>query len=120
MRAIVRPPPILDARRLVHGARPALAAGVNGGSLRRQTTAAVATEESLRHTVQQRDYGAYLTHFAYPRALQGHFFALRAFHLELASIKDDISNEFVGRIRMGWWRDAIRGIYQVHAVRCAR
>lgn len=66
----------------------------------------------LRTMVRERDYPAYLTHVAYPRALQPHFFALRAFHIELASLKDVVSNELVGRVRMQWWRDAIEGIYQ--------
>ncbi|WFC96308.1 mitogen-activated protein kinase kinase [Malassezia brasiliensis] len=77
-----------------------------------QTKAPVSVEQSLKDTVRLRDYPAFLTHFAYPRALQPHFFALRAFHVELASIKDMVSNELVGRVRMQWWRDAIRGIYQ--------
>ncbi|WFD45075.1 hypothetical protein MPSI1_003752 [Malassezia psittaci] len=69
--------------------------------------------QTLRDTVRTRDYPAFLTHFAYSEAVQRHFFALRAFHIELASIKDTVSNEFVGRMRMQWWRDAIRGIFQV-------
>ena len=67
----------------------------------------------LRDTVSRRDYNAFLTHYAYPTALQPYFFALRAFNAELASIKDDVSNELVGRVRMGWWREAIRGVYEV-------
>lgn len=77
-----------------------------------QAKAPVSVEQSLKDTVRTRDYPAFLTHFAYPRALQPHFFALRAFHVELASIKDVVSNELVGRVRMQWWRDAIHGIYQ--------
>ena len=69
----------------------------------------------LRDTVARRDYNAFLTHFAYPTALQPYFFALRAFNAELASIKDDVSNELIGRVRMGWWRDAIRGVYEVRS-----
>lgn len=63
--------------------------------------------------VRERDYAAYLTHIAYPRRLQPHFFALRAFYIELASLKDSLSNELVGRVRMQWWRDAIEGVYDV-------
>lgn len=72
--------------------------------------------DATRHLtamVRERDYGAYLTHIAYPRHLQPHFFALRAFYIELASLKDTLSNELVGRIRMQWWRDAIEGVYHV-------
>ena len=67
--------------------------------------------QPLIDTVRTRDYAAYLSHVAYPPRLQPHFWALRAFHIELASIKDAVSNELVGRIRMQWWRDAIEGVY---------
>lgn len=67
--------------------------------------------KTLIDTVRMRDYAAYLSHVAYPPRLQPHFWALRAFHIELASIKDVVSNELVGRIRMQWWRDAIEGVY---------
>ena len=67
--------------------------------------------QPLIDTVRTRDYAAYLSHVAYPPRLQPHFWALRAFHIELASIKDVVSNELVGRIRMQWWRDAIEGVY---------
>ena len=66
---------------------------------------------ALVDTVRQRDYAAYLTHVAYARRVQPHFWALRAFQVELATIKDTVSNELVGRIRMQWWRDAIESIY---------
>lgn len=94
--------------RAVHGVRHGL---VRCAST--QAAAPVTVEQSLRDTVRTRDYPAFLTHFSYARALQPHFFALRAFNVELASIKDIVSNELVGRVRMQWWRDAIQGIYHV-------
>lgn len=77
----------------------------------------VRTQHTLHHiaplidTVRMRDYAGYLSHVAYPQRLQPHFWALRAFHIELASIKDNVSNELVGRVRMQWWRDAIESVY---------
>lgn len=78
-------------------------------------TYATPTSSTLRDAVRSRDYAAYLTHVIYPHALQPHFFALRAFQVELASIKDAVSNELVGRVRMQWWRDAIEGMYRGRA-----
>jgi len=83
----------------------------------RQLSTQTDTSHHLAKMVRERDYAAYLTHIAYPRRLQPHFFALRAFYIELASLKDTLSNELVGRIRMQWWRDAIEGVYDV---RCWR
>lgn len=76
------------------------------------STTPQAVASLLRDTVRERDYAAYLTHVTYPRALQPHFFALRAFHVELASLKDVVSNELVGRVRMQWWRDAVESVYR--------
>lgn len=90
-------------------ARPTAAEQALGAPVRLAHTAHHTAH--ARDLVRKRDYNAYLTHFAYPHPLQAHFFALRAFHVELASIKDDVSSELLGRVRMGWWRDAVRGIY---------
>ncbi|WFD32772.1 hypothetical protein MSPP1_003823 [Malassezia sp. CBS 17886] len=105
------------ARRTLHGGSCVRArdrVGVHGTAeeLPALTHANDMVRESLRTSVQQRDYPAYLTHMAYDRVRQPHFFALRAFHIELASVKDTVSNELLGRVRMQWWRDAIRGIFQ--------
>lgn len=68
---------------------------------------------SLSATVQARDYPAYLSHYFFPRRLQQHFLAIRAFNIELAGIKENVSSEILGRIRVGWWRDAIKACYNV-------
>ena len=57
---------------------------------------------ALVDTVRQRDYAAYLTHVAYAQRVQPHFWALRAFQVELATIKDTVSNELVGRIPVSY------------------
>ncbi|WFD21303.1 hypothetical protein MCAP1_003564 [Malassezia caprae] len=59
----------------------------------RQLSTQADTTQHLANMVRERDYAAYLTHIAYPRRLQPHFFALRAFYIELASLKDTLSNE---------------------------
>ncbi|KDN41238.1 hypothetical protein K437DRAFT_288568 [Tilletiaria anomala UBC 951] len=73
--------------------------------------AAVTSTAETKAFVSVRDYSSYLAHYFYPRRLQRHYLALRAFNAELASIKETVSSEILGRIRIGWWRDAIRGCY---------
>ncbi|KAI8969643.1 isoprenoid synthase domain-containing protein [Trametes punicea] len=60
--------------------------------------------------VRKRDYESYLIGSFYPRRLQGAFFALRAFYVELASVQDNVSNSMIGKMRMQFWRDAIKSI----------
>jgi NADH dehydrogenase [ubiquinone] 1 alpha subcomplex assembly factor 6 len=61
----------------------------------------------------KRDHSAYLAHHFYPSHLQTHYAAIRTFNVEVAGLKDTVSNELLGRMRMGWWRDAVQGAYQV-------
>ncbi|RPD62423.1 hypothetical protein L226DRAFT_458098 [Lentinus tigrinus ALCF2SS1-7] len=60
--------------------------------------------------VRKRDYESYLIGSFYPRELQGAFFALRAFYVELASVQDTVSNAMIGKMRMQFWRDAIKSM----------
>ncbi|KAI0632127.1 isoprenoid synthase domain-containing protein [Trametes polyzona] len=60
--------------------------------------------------VRKRDYESYLIGAFYPRHIQGAFFALRAFYVELASVQDTVSNSMIGKMRMQFWRDAIKSI----------
>ncbi|KAI0720493.1 isoprenoid synthase domain-containing protein [Cerioporus squamosus] len=63
-----------------------------------------------REYVRKRDYESYLIGSFYPRELQGAFFALRAFYVELASVQDAVSNAMIGKMRMQFWRDAIKSM----------
>ncbi len=95
-------------------ARPAKVQPQAGGSGPSTTAAAdpAIIQKELTNLLTARDYSSYLAHYFYPRRLQRHYLALRAFNAELASIKESVSSEILGRIRIGWWRDAIRGCYQ--------
>lgn len=66
----------------------------------------------LLEELAKRDQPSYLTHHFYPKHLQTHFAAIRTFNVEIAGLKDTVSNELLGRMRMGWWRDAVQGAYQ--------
>ncbi|SJX60028.1 uncharacterized protein SRS1_06431 [Sporisorium reilianum f. sp. reilianum] len=66
----------------------------------------------LLEELAKRDHASYLAHHFYPKHLQTHFAAIRTFNVEIAGLKDTVSNELLGRMRMGWWRDAVQGAYQ--------
>ncbi|KAI0822289.1 isoprenoid synthase domain-containing protein [Trametes gibbosa] len=63
-----------------------------------------------KELVRKRDYESYLIGAFFPRQIQGAFFALRAFYVELASVQDTVSNSMIGKMRMQFWRDAIKNL----------
>lgn len=63
-----------------------------------------------REFVRKHDYEGFLISQFYPKDLQGGYFALRAFAVELAMIQDHTSNQMIGQMRMQFWRDAVKGI----------
>ncbi|EUC60238.1 squalene/phytoene synthase [Rhizoctonia solani AG-3 Rhs1AP] len=63
-----------------------------------------------RELVRKHDYEAYLCSYFYPRAVQPGYFALRAFNIELAMIRETVSRPIIGKMRMQFWRDAIKSI----------
>ncbi|CAL1713126.1 unnamed protein product [Somion occarium] len=63
-----------------------------------------------KYLVRKRDYEAFLTSHFYPRHLQAAFFALRAFYVELATVQEAVSNPMIGKMRMQFWRDAVKSV----------
>ncbi|KDN48269.1 hypothetical protein RSAG8_02861, partial [Rhizoctonia solani AG-8 WAC10335] len=63
-----------------------------------------------RELVRNHDYEAYLCSYFYPKAAQPGYFALRAFNVELAKIREAVSRPIIGKMRMQFWRDAIKSI----------
>lgn len=84
-----------------------------------------------RDLVRRQDYESYLVSQFYPKHLQGGYFALKAFsvrrvafvsyslltesliQIELATVQDHVTNQMIGKMRMQFWRDAIKGISEV-------
>ncbi|KAL6303453.1 isoprenoid synthase domain-containing protein [Sparassis latifolia] len=60
--------------------------------------------------VRQRDYEAFLTSQFYPRELRDHYLALRAFYVELATVQEAVSKPMIGKMRMQFWRDAVKAM----------
>lgn len=60
--------------------------------------------------VRKHDYEGYLISHFYPNEARGGYFALKAFYVELAMVQDHVSNQTIGKMRMQFWRDAVKGI----------
>jgi NADH dehydrogenase [ubiquinone] 1 alpha subcomplex assembly factor 6 len=68
--------------------------------------------------VKRWDYDNYLVGLLFPQKFRDSFFAVRAFNVEIALLKDQLSrNSFhVGKIRFQFWRDILNSIYGVSEV----
>ena len=51
--------------------------------------------------------GQYLTAIFAPMAVREHLFALYAFNIELAKVREVVSEPLIGQMRLQWWRDAL-------------
>ncbi|KAG6854664.1 hypothetical protein C0991_003312 [Blastosporella zonata] len=67
--------------------------------------------EYCKELVRKHDYEGFLTSHFYPANVKGGYFALKAFAVELAMVQDHVSNQTIGKMRMQFWRDAVKGIH---------
>ncbi|MBN8995779.1 MAG: squalene/phytoene synthase family protein [Rhizobiales bacterium] len=75
--------------------------------------------DAYAHTadaVRAGDRDRYLADLFVPEAARHHFFALHAFNLEVARIRETGSEPNLGEIRLQWWRDALAGEGSGHPV----
>ncbi|KAG8907608.1 hypothetical protein FRB99_003303 [Tulasnella sp. 403] len=63
-----------------------------------------------RNLVRKHDYDSLLCSYFYPRRTQPAYFALKAFNVELAMVRESVSKPTIGQMRMQFWRDAIKAI----------
>lgn len=63
--------------------------------------------------VKQYDYENYLCSLLLPAGLQRSAFAIRAFNVELAQIRDVVSRADIGLMRIRFWKDAVERVYKV-------
>ncbi|XP_074754791.1 NADH dehydrogenase (ubiquinone) complex I, assembly factor 6 isoform X2 [Athene noctua] len=61
--------------------------------------------------VRKRDYEGFLCSLLLPAESRTSAFALRAFNVELAQIKDSVTQKTIGLMRMQFWREAVEDIY---------
>ena len=57
--------------------------------------------------VKRRDYEHYLTSLLLPDKVRQMSFALRALSIEISSIKDNVTDMNIGKMRVQFWKDAI-------------
>jgi len=61
--------------------------------------------------VRAFDKDRYLAILLTPITVRGHLFALYAFNIEIAKIREVVSEALLGEMRLNWWREAIEAIY---------
>ena len=61
--------------------------------------------------VRAGDKDRFLASLFAPQAKRPHLLALYAFNLEIARIRDTVSEPHLGEIRQQWWLDTLDGIY---------
>lgn len=61
--------------------------------------------------VRAGDKDRYLASLFAPDQLRPHLLALYAFNIEIARIRETVSEAALGEIRLQWWLDAIEGLY---------
>ncbi|KAI6151369.1 isoprenoid synthase domain-containing protein [Pisolithus thermaeus] len=62
--------------------------------------------------VRRYDYESFLTSQLYPQQYRLGYYALRAFYIELATIKEAVSQTTLGQGRLVFWRNAIKDIFK--------
>ncbi len=70
--------------------------------------------------VRAHDHDRFLTALFAPSKYREGLFALYAFNIEVAKVRETVSESMLGQVRLQWWREAIddafRGIPRPHAV----
>lgn len=71
------------------------------------------SNEYCMNLVQKWDYENYMVGLLMPNKSRSAFFAVRAFNIEVAMIKDQIPRNtyHAGRLRIQFWKDVLNGIY---------
>ncbi|XP_036930241.1 NADH dehydrogenase (ubiquinone) complex I, assembly factor 6 isoform X1 [Acanthopagrus latus] len=96
----------------------ALHRNIPPGSLWVQRAASSATtdpqinEKYCLDLVRSRDYDGFLSSLLLPKEARRSSLALRAFNVELAQVKDSVSQKTIGLMRMQFWKAAIEEIYR--------
>lgn len=67
--------------------------------------------DHCQNLVAKADKDRFLSCLFAPADARPHLFALYAFNVEIARIRETVSEPQVGLVRQQWWRDTIDGIY---------
>lgn len=72
---------------------------------------AVETLSYCAEQVRQFDHDRFLTAIFAPAAVREHLFALYAFNIELAKVREVVTEPVIGQMRLQWWRDTLDRLY---------
>jgi NADH dehydrogenase [ubiquinone] 1 alpha subcomplex assembly factor 6 len=61
--------------------------------------------------VRLYDHDRFMTAIFAPAAAREHLFALYAFNIELAKVREIVSEPLIGQMRLQWWRDTLDRLY---------
>jgi len=61
--------------------------------------------------VRLYDHDRFMTVIFAPAAAREHLFALYAFNIELAKVREIVSEALIGQMRLQWWRDTLDRLY---------
>ncbi|XP_054637979.1 NADH dehydrogenase (ubiquinone) complex I, assembly factor 6 isoform X2 [Dunckerocampus dactyliophorus] len=95
---------------------PGSACAQRAAEIRSVRAAASATvqhnEKFCLELVRSRDYEGFVCSLLLPEGARRSALALRAFNVELAQVKDSVSQKSLGLMRMQFWKTAIEDIYR--------
>jgi phytoene synthase len=66
----------------------------------------------LADQVRRDDHDRYLCALFAPAHLREDLFALYAFNAEVAKVRESVTEQLIGRMKLQWWRDLIAAIYE--------
>ncbi|XP_049336556.1 NADH dehydrogenase (ubiquinone) complex I, assembly factor 6 isoform X1 [Astyanax mexicanus] len=69
-------------------------------------------EEYCLKLVRSRDYEGFVCSLLLPEAARRSSLALKAFNVELAQVKDSVSQKTIGLMRMQFWKTVVEDIYR--------
>jgi NADH dehydrogenase [ubiquinone] 1 alpha subcomplex assembly factor 6 len=69
-----------------------------------------AQTDYIADLVRREDRDRFLTAMFVPAERRDDVLALYAFNIELARIRDNVSETLIGRMKLQWWRDVVSGI----------
>lgn len=65
----------------------------------------------LADQVRREDHDRYLCALFAPAGVREDLFALYAFNAEVAKVRENVTEQIIGRMKLQWWRDVIAAIY---------
>ena len=71
-----------------------------------------AAADYLADMVEAQDHDRFLTAVTVPEAARGAVMALLAFNIEVAKVRESVSENLIGQMKLQWWRDVIGAVYE--------